>query len=202
MACGNNSKGTVYVVDDDQPILDMMTELLQTIDVMVRTFNSGKEFLEAYQPASCECLVCDIRMPDIDGIELHKRMIAMPISPPMIFLTGFAELQIAVDAMKRGAFEFLMKPIIPQEFLNKIQLALDSSRGPYLRWLDRQAKEARLALLTHRERSVIRLVIDAKSSREISESLGLSARTVEKHRTRIMEKLHVESTVDMVKLFL
>jgi two-component system response regulator FixJ len=198
----SRQEGTVYVVDDDPTIVKMLQALVATIGVEVRAFVSAKEFLAAYRPTPYHCLVCDLRMPDIDGMELQKRLGAMAAAPPIIFLTGFAEVSIAVEAMRHGAFDFLEKPFSAHALLGKIQSALDRSRGDYAESLGRQAVEARMALLTPRERSVVCHVVDGKSSREISELLGISVRTVENHRTRIMEKLHVESTVAVVKLFL
>jgi two-component system response regulator FixJ len=194
--------GTVYVVDDELSVMNMLQALVATIGVDVRAFVSAKEFLAAYRPTPGQCLVCDLRMPDIDGMELQKRLSVMAAPPPIIFLTGFAEVSTAVEAMRHGAFDFLQKPFSAQALLSKIQSALDHSRVEYAKWLGRQAVEARMALLTPRERNVVRHVVDGKSSREISELLSISVRTVENHRTRIMEKLHVESTVAVVKLFL
>jgi len=191
----------VYLVDDDQTVLRMLQELVSTIGVDVRPFASAREFLAAYRPLPCECLVCDLRMPEIDGMELQRRLEATKAGLPIIFLTGYAEVNIAVEVMKHGAFDFLEKPFSAQALLGKIQAALDFSRTQYPKWLEHQAMAARIALLTPRERSVIGHVVEGKSSREISELLGLSIRTVENHRARIMEKLHVESTVDLVKLF-
>lgn len=190
------------MVDDDPAILKMLLALVTTICVDVRGFTSGREFLMAYRPASCECLVCDMRMPEIDGMELQKRLKAMDAALPIIFLTGFAEVSIAVDAMKYGAFDFLEKPFSAHALLGKIQSALERSRLQHTKWLEHQAKEARMILLTPREQSVIRHVVDGKTSRATSELLSISVRTVENHRTRIMEKLHVSSTVELVKLFL
>lgn len=198
----NTHEATVYVVDDDPSVLRMLEALVATIGVDVQAFPSAREFLAAYRAKPCHCLVCDLRMPEIDGMELQKRLKAMDAAPPIIFLTGFAEVNIAVDAMKHGAFDFLEKPFGAQALLGKIQSALDRSRIDYAKWLEHQATEARLALLTPKERDVIRYVVEGKSSREISEQLGISIRTVENHRTRIMEKLHVETTVELVKLFL
>ena len=192
----------MYLVDDDPAVLRLLHAMVATIGVEARTYAAAREFLAAYRPAPCECLVCDLRMPDIDGMELQQRLIARNAALPIIFLTGFAEVSIAVEAMKHGAFDFLEKPFSAQSLLGKIRAALDLSRVQYCKWLERQAAEARLALLTPRERSVIRHVIDGRSSRETSELLGISVRTVENHRTRILEKLHVDSTVDLVKLFL
>lgn len=198
----NLEASVVYVVDDDLSVLNLLQALLTTIGAEVRTFTSAKEFLAAYRPMPCMCLVCDLRMPDIDGMELQKRLQAMDGAPPIIFLTGFAEVGIAVQAMQKGAFDFLEKPFGAKALLSKITSALDISREQYAKWREQQAKEARMAMLTPRERSVVRFVIDGKSSRQISEMLGISVRTVENHRTRIMEKLYVESTVDLIKLFL
>jgi FixJ family two-component response regulator len=141
-------------------------------------------------------------MPDLDGIELQKQLKARNVTMPIIFLTGFAEVSIAVEAMKHGAFDFIEKPFSAQALLSKIQSALDMSKIRYSQWLETQAIKARIELLTPRERSVIHHVVAGNSSREISGLLGISVRTVENHRTRIMDKLHVESIVDLVKLFL
>ena len=192
----------VYVVDDDPTILKMLKALISTIGVDVNTYASAKEFLASYQATPCECLVCDVRMPDIDGMELQRHLKTMGLAPPTIFLSGFAEVSIAVEAMRHGAFDFLEKPFSAHALLGKIQAALESSRVLHASWLERQSRQARLELLTERERGVIRLVVDGKSSREISELLDISVRTVENHRTRIMEKLHVDTTVDLVKLFM
>lgn len=202
MTTASKHEGTVYVVDDDLSVLRMLEALVATIGVEVRAFSSAQSFLAAYRPISCQCLVCDLRMPDIDGMELQKRLKRMDVAPPVIFITGFAEVGIAVEAMKHGAFDFIEKPFSAQSLLSKIQSALERSRAEYAGWLQHQAAEARMSLLTPRERNVVRYVVDGKSSREISELLDISVRTVENHRTRIMEKLHVESTVDLVKLFL
>lgn len=194
--------GTVYLVDDDAAVLRLLQVMVGTIGVVAQAFPSARDFLAAYRPTPCECLVCDIRMPNIDGMELQRHLKAMKATVPIIFLTGFAEVSIAVEAMKHGAFDFIEKPFSAQAVLSKIQAALECSRSRYNEWLEQQAIEARKDLLTPRERGVIELVVAGKSSREISEVLSISVRTVENHRTRIMEKLHAESTVDLVKLFL
>lgn len=194
--------GTVYLVDDDAAVLRLLQVMVGTIGVEAHAFPSAADFLAAYRPMPCECLVCDIRMPNIDGMELQRQLKAMKATVPIIFLTGFAEVSIAVEAMKHGAFDFIEKPFSAQAVLSKIHAALECSRSRYSDWLEQQAIEARKELLTPRERGVIELVVAGQSSREISEALGISVRTVENHRTRIMEKLHAESTVDLVKLFL
>lgn len=196
-----NVLGTVYVVDDDASVLKMLGDLIASIDVDVLTFASAQGFLHDYRPSACQCLVCDLRMPEIDGMGLQKRLAGTGCPPPIIFLTGFADVGIAVEAMKEGAFDFVQKPCSANVLLGKIQQALTLSRARYAVWMDQQTQHARLDLLTPKERMVVRHVLDGLTSREISQSLGLSIRTVENHRARIMEKLHVESTVDLVKLF-
>jgi two-component system response regulator FixJ len=192
----------VYLVDDDEVVLKMLQAMVATIGVTIRAFSSAKAFVSAYSPAPCECLVCDIRMPEMDGMELQKQLEAMNATLPIIFLTGFAEVSIAVEAMKRGAFDFIEKPFSAQFLLSKIQSALENSKLRRAKVLEDQAISARMALLTPRERNVIQHVVAGQSSREISEKLGISVRTVENHRARILEKLHVDSTVDLIKLFI
>lgn len=192
---------TVYLVDDDPAVLRMLQTLVATLGVRVQAFVCARDFLAVYRASAQACLVCDLRMPDMDGVELQKRLKEMDAPLPMIFLTGFAEVSVAVEAMRDGAFDFLEKPFSAQALLGKIRAALGSSKALYAHWLERQARQARIALLTPKELIITRHVVAAKSSREISELLGLSVRTVENHRTRIMEKLHVESAVELVKLF-
>ncbi len=203
MSATDSSKpeGIVHLVDDDPALLRMLQALVASIGVGTQAFSSAREFLAAYQPLPCACLLCDVRMPDIDGLELQRQLMTQEVAPPIIFLTGFAEVGVAVEAMKRGAFDFVEKPFSAQQLLGKVQLALERSRVQYAAWREKQAIEARLALLTARERSVIDCVKGGKSSRETAELLQISARTVENHRTRIMQKLHVESTVELVNLF-
>lgn len=196
------ARSVVYLVDDDPNILKMLQAMVTSIGVEALTFSSGREFLAAYHPSPCECIVCDIRMPDIDGIELQKNLAEIKATLPLIFITGFAEVGIAVEAMKNGAYDFIEKPFSAQSLLNKIQSALESSKTRHIQQLAHQAINARLGLLTPREKSVIDHVVAGRSSRDISSHLGISIRTVENHRARILEKLHVESTVDLVKLFL
>lgn len=195
-------KGIVYAVDDDPLVREVVAKLVATIDVEVREFASARAFLAAFEPRPCECLVCDLRMPDIDGLALQLQLNATAAPPPMIFLTGFAEVSIAVEAMRHGAFDFIEKPFSPHVLLHKIQSALEYSKAQFAARRARETAEARLALLTPKERCVLQHVVDGKSSREISELLGLSIRTVEHHRDHIMQKLHVGSTVELVRLCL
>ena len=202
MEINTNYAGIVSVIDDDLALLQMMQELISTLGVEVRSFSYARQFLATYQPTPKECLICDVRMPDIDGMELQKYLNEMQITIPTIFITGFAEVEIAVTAMKQGAFDFLEKPFSKQLLLGKVQAALNASLELHARARQEQAKEARLALLSVRERSVITHVIGGKTSKEIAQLLDIKLRTVESHRSRIFEKLHVKSTVELLRLFL
>lgn len=193
---------TVYLVDDDQMMLEMLHDLIASIGLTPQIYSSGNDFLMAYRPMPSQCLVCDLRMPQIDGMTLQKRLAEFELAPPIIFLTGYGEVESAVSALKRGAFDFLEKRTFSsQSFLGKVQAALNHSRKEYAEWHRRRANQARLDLLTPKERSVLEQVIAGKTSREISEGLGLSVRTIEHHRDHIMQKLHVQGTVALVSLF-
>lgn len=192
---------TVWVVDDDPSVLRMLAALVDTIGVCARPYPSAEAFFAAYRPDPCECLICDMRMPGMGGLDVQRRLKERGAELPIIFLTGYAEVSAAVEAMKAGAVDFVEKPFGAQVLLDKIQKALARSREVQAQRRLREAREARVGLLTPKERAVVRGVVDGKSSRDISAELGISVRTVENHRARIMEKLHVRSTVELVRLF-
>ncbi|MET3131196.1 two-component system response regulator FixJ [Oxalobacteraceae bacterium GrIS 1.11] len=193
---------TVYVVDDDLPLLRMLQTLIRTVCADVRAFASAREFMDAYRAGPCACLVCDLRMPDMDGLELQRRLKEIDPTLPIIFMTGFAEVSIAVEAMTHGALDFLEKPFGAAALIEKVRAGLAGDRRQRTAWRERQVRQARMSLLTPKERAVLEQVIDGQSSRKISAALGLSVRTVENHRARIRDKLHTESTVELLKLFL
>jgi FixJ family two-component response regulator len=197
----NYSNATVWLVDDDPAVLSMLQALVGSLNADVRGFSSANDFLAAYQPRSMECLVCDLRMPDMDGIDLQRQLKAMGVTLPILFLTGHAEVDVAVQAMRDGAFDFVQKPFSARAMLAKIQGALAMSQAQHKQGLELQTRQARIALLTPRELIIVQGVVGAKSSSQIAEELGLSVRTVENQRTRIMEKLHVDSAIELVKLF-
>ncbi len=193
---------TVYVVDDDLGVLKVLQELISTIDAEVRAYSAPEAFLEAYQQLPCACLLCDVRMPRLDGLGVQRKLVERGANLPIIFLTGHADVGSAVEAMKHGAFDFLEKPFATQALLSKIQQALERSSELHRDSLGKQTAQARIALLTPKEREVADLVVAGRSSREIADLLEISARTVENHRARIMDKLHAKTTVELVKLFL
>lgn len=194
------TKCKVYIVDDDAALRQMLTLLMGKIGVEVRAYASASEFLAEFSPGACQCLISDMRMPGMGGLELQRRVMALAKSLPIIFISGHAEVGSAVEAMRSGAFDFLQKPFGAQKLLERVQQALERSRELHAVEREQMTREARLSLLTPKERQVVAHVLEGLSSREIGELLGISLRTVENHRARVMEKLHVKSSVELVRL--
>jgi FixJ family two-component response regulator len=194
-------QAVVHVVDDEAIARWMFEELLQGIDARIRSFASAREFLDEYRPAPCECLVCDLRMPEIDGLDVQRRLLDKGSHLPIILVSGYADVPRAVEAIKKGAFDFLEKPVDGALLVAKVRDALQHSRRLFSEYLARSAHEARLALLTAKERQIAELVAAGKSSPKIAQELAISVRTVENHRARLMEKLRAESVADLVRFF-
>lgn len=192
----------VYVIDDDDIALWMFRELLTDIGADIRTFTSAQSFLEAYHPGPHECLVCDLRMPEIGGLEVQRQLLEKGCHLPIILVSGYPEVHSAVEAIKKGAVDFLEKPVDGKLLVDKVQSALVRSRQLYAEDMRRTAREERLSSLTPKERQIAELVIVGRSSPKIAEDLDISVRTVENHRARLMEKLDVASAVELVRLFL
>lgn len=201
MSVSKLSSATVYIVDDDDIILWTLKEVVQSIGVRVLTYTSAKEFLTNYSPSPCECLISDVRMPEISGLQIQRLLSSTGTPPPIIFITSHSEVSAAVEAMKAGAFDFVEKPVNGHVLIEKVQAALAHSRTLHDERLSQSSRQARMDLLTPKEREIVELVIQGKSSREIASALDISVRTVENHRARIMDKLHIASAVELVKLF-
>ncbi|UUA72549.1 response regulator transcription factor [Cellvibrio sp. QJXJ] len=194
---------TAYLIDDDSITLELMSGIIEPIGVQPLCFNSAEAFLQAYSPRPCECVISDMRMPGVSGLQLHKTLQARyPVPPPLIIVTGYAEVSAAVEAMKQGAFDFVEKPIQGHQFLEKLQAALALSRELHQQRLQLAAREARIALLTPKEQEVLHEVLAGLSSKDIAAKLNLSVRTVENHRARIMEKLRVNSAMELMRDFM
>lgn len=176
----------------------MLAELLESVSLQVRTYNSARAFLDTYRPQERECLVSDVRMPEIGGLEFLRLVRERRHVLPVIFITGFAEVGTAVEAMKSGAFDYIEKPFSHQIFLDKVQAALAESETLIATELQRRTRAAQLAVLTPTEMKILKLVAQGLSSREVSDRLGISTRTVDNHRGHMMEKLHVRSVVELV----
>jgi len=191
---------TVYVVDDVEVNRDLIIRLMNTVDMPTVSFASAQEFLDSYKPGLPGCLLLDLRMPGMSGLELQRQLVNQGIRIPIIFITAHSDAHIAVQAMKAGAFDFIQKPINPQMVLDLVYNALSESR----RILDEQNEEHTINdlvdKLTPREREVLEMVVNGEANKSIAHSLSISERTVEVHRSRVMEKMGTPSLASLVKM--
>lgn len=191
---------TVFVVDDDADVLEAVAFLLQGVGLEVETYVSAKEFLEGYDPLKPGCLVLDVRMPGMSGLELQERLEALGSALPIIFLSAHGDVPIAVHAIKAGAVDFLEKPFRDQELIDKVQHAIEENARLRRELVERNRIAARIDALTPREREVMELVVQGKTNKAIASELGLSQRTVEIHRARVMGKMQAESLPELVQM--
>ncbi len=197
------SQGIVYIVDDDEQIRELLSEMVLSIGAEARCYVDAAEFLRGYRREQArECLLCDLRMPVMSGMQLHRHLAEAGATIPVIFMTGYADVEVAVEAMKRGAFDFIQKPFAAQAHLERIQEALDLSEQLFEQNRRESTIAARIACLTPQQRRVADLVVAGHSSPEIAAVLGLSRRTVENHRAQVMNRLHVRSTAELIRLLL
>jgi two-component system response regulator FixJ len=195
----SESEPTVFVVDDDPGVRDSIRFLLRSVGLNARAFGSATEFLEAYRPEMAGCLVLDVRMPGMSGLDLQARLQELGSTLPIIFVTAHGDVPMAVNAVKTGALDFVEKPFRDRDLLDRIQeaLAADASRRSVQSELTGIKK--RLGSLTPRERQVMDLVVAGKANKNIARDLGVSQRTVEIHRARVMEKMGVRSVSMLVR---
>ena len=191
---------TVFIVDDDNGIRTSIRALMRSIGLDAEPFASAQEFLDYYEPARSGCLILDIRMPKMDGLELQHELNRRGSVLPVIFITGHADVQMAVAAMRHGAFDFIEKPFRDQSLIDCVQHALIRDREA--RQAAQQTEEARqrIASLTSRERQVLQLIASGKPNKAMAQHLGLSRRTVEVHRSHLMRKLAVKSVAELVRI--
>lgn len=195
-----NQKQTVFVVDDEATIRDSVKWLLESVQIPVQTFESGHAFLAAHTADRRGCLLLDVRMPGMSGLELMKRLHSTGMRTPIIFLSAHGDVPMAVQALKDGAFDFLEKPYNKQRLLDCVQGALEHDAMNRLhREVDDNLLE-RLKNLTPREHEIINLVVAGKSNKEVGKLLGISHKTVEAHRGRLMAKMEVSNLVDLVRI--
>jgi two-component system response regulator DctR len=193
------SSGLAYLVDDDTAIRDALAWLLRSRGIQTLSWASAESFLADYKPEMTGCLVLDIRMIGMTGIELYDQLLARGCTMPAIFLTGHGDVPLAVKVLKRGAFDFIEKPFNDNELADRVieALKLDESR----RWrdADRVRVEEQLATLTEREREVMSAILAGKLNKVIADELQIAMRTVEVHRARIFEKMGVRSAVELAQ---
>jgi len=192
----------VFVVDDDEGARNSLRFLLKSVGLPATTFNSAQEFLAAYAPSQAGCLVLDVRMPGMSGLELQQELNRRGAVIPVIFVTGHGDVPMAVEAVQHGAFDFVQKPYREQEMLDRIQRALAKDRANRQALQERDRIRARLASLTPREREVMALMTLGKPNKVMAGELGLSQRTVEIHRAHVMEKSGATSVAQLVRMVL
>ena len=188
----------VYLVDDDDAVRDSLGLLLRSIDLDCELYASALDFLEHYDSKRQSCLVADIRMPGLSGLELQQRLNEQRAEVPIIFITGHGDVPMAGNAMKAGAADFLQKPFRDQELIDRIHKALDRDKERRLARAEEDVIRARLALLTPRETEVMQRVVKGQANKVIAMDLGVSQRTVELHRARVMRKLKMRSLAELV----
>lgn len=186
-------KATVFIVDDDKAVRDGLSELASTVGLQTQSFGTAYEFLDAYDPAVPGCLLLDVRLPGMSGLRLQDELIARGITTPIIFISGHGDLPMAVEAMKKGAYDFLEKPVGDQMLLDHINAAIAEDLRRRESRTEVTALKQKLALLTPREHEVLDLLKVGKPTSTIAKTLGISQKTVQVHRTRILEKLQIDT---------
>ncbi len=190
----------VFVVDDDEAVRSALKLLLKSVGLTATALPTAQQFLSTYDPLQPGCLVLDVRMPGMSGLELQEQLNLKGAVIPVIFITGHGDVPMAVEAMQQGAFDFLQKPFRDQDLIDRIQKALAKDKQNRAELGERSRNRERFESLTPREREVLALVASGKPNKVMAGDLGLSQRTVEIHRARVMEKMGVSSLAQLVRI--
>jgi len=191
---------TVFVVDDDDAVRTSLRLLLKSVGLPVETYASAQEFLDAFDAERAGCLVLDIRMPGMSGLELQQKLNELNAIVPIVFITGHGDVPMAVEAMQHGAVDFIQKPFRDQDLIDRINQALEKDRENRDGLRERDVIRRRIGQLTPREREVLELVTKGKANKVIAGDLDVSQRTVEIHRARVMEKMGASSLAHLVRM--
>jgi len=198
----NRGLPIVFIVDDDEAVRNSLRLLVKSVGLTATALASAQEFLASYDPLQPGCLVLDVRMPGMSGLELQQRLNLRGAVIPVIFITGHGDVPMAVEAMQQGAFDFLQKPFRDQDLMDRIQRALERDRANRAELGERSRIRAQHETLTPREREVLALVTSGKANKVMAADLGLSRRTIEIHRARVMEKMGASSLAQLVRMVL
>jgi RNA polymerase sigma factor (sigma-70 family) len=196
----SEAEATVFIVDDDAPLRESLRNLIRSVGLRVELFASAQEFLQSQQPDTPSCLVLDVRMPGLSGLDLQKQTSEAGLEIPIIFITGHGDVPMTVRAMKAGAVEFLTKPFRDQDLLDAIQQALERSRNAREQRAATKELRQRFASLTPREREVMERVVAGLLNKQIGAELGTSETTVKIHRHQVMEKMGAGSLPELVRM--
>lgn len=195
-----NLQPIVFVVDDDESVRGSLRYLFRSVDLECQALASATEFLAVYDPTQPGCLVLDVRMPGMSGLELQQQLNLRGATIPVIFITGHGDIPMAVDAMQHGATDFLQKPFRDQDLIDRIQRALEKDVRTRAALEQHDSIRERIATLTPRERQVLTMMTQGKANKIMAHELGLSQRTVEIHRARVMEKSGAASLAQLVRM--
>jgi FixJ family two-component response regulator len=194
------AEATVYIVDDDPDMQDSLRWLIKTVGLHVEVYGSAAEFLEDFAPVGPSCLVFDVRMPGMSGLDLYEAVVARGEGMPVIFITAYADVPMAIRAMKSGAIEFVEKPFNRQELLERVQRAIQNDVERRRLLADHEALRRRFGRLTEKEREVLKLIKDGQPNKAISASLDITPRAVEMRRSSLMKKLGVRTLAELLRL--
>jgi FixJ family two-component response regulator len=192
----------VYVVDDDEAVRDSLQWLLEGKDYRVRCFESAESFLSRYDPREIACLIVDIRMGGMTGLELQDRLIERRSPLPIVFITGHGDVPMAVTTMKKGAMDFIQKPFNEESLATLVERMLANARDAFSEHQQSASRDALIAKLTGREAQVLERIVAGRLNKQIADDLGISIKTVEAHRANIMEKLNANTVADLLKIAL
>jgi FixJ family two-component response regulator len=190
----------VFVVDDEPLVCAALKRLIRSMGLDVQTFASAREFLRADRPDTPGCLVLDVRLPEISGLDLQQKLTEAKVDIPIIFITGHGDIPMSVRAMKAGAVEFLTKPFKDQELLDGLQQAIARDRGARQQRAELSGLQARYDLLTPREQQVFPLVTSGLLNKQVAADLGTSEKTIKIHRSQVMQKMEASSLADLVRM--
>ena len=189
----------VFIVDDEEDNRALYSELLSSVDISYRCFASAQAFLDDFDSNSIGCILLDIQMPGMNGLELQSKLRKDGIPHPIIIITGHGEISVAIEAMKMGAFDFIEKPIRAQPFLSAVRSACEFARGVIHQHHRRKDIEKRFSDLTHRESEVFKQIVEGNPNKRIADILEISTKTVEAHRAKVMQKMGTRSLAELIR---
>jgi FixJ family two-component response regulator len=195
-------KGTIFVVDDDEAVRDSLQWLLEGSDYRVRSYDCAENFLNRYDVREVACLLVDIRMTGMSGLELQDRLIELHSPLPIVFITGHGDVPMAVASMKKGALDFIQKPFDESALLALVERMLELAKSSFANALASAGRDALLGKLTSREAQVLERIVAGRLNKQIADDLGISIKTVEAHRANIMEKMGANTVADLLKIAL
>lgn len=197
---GDIGKATVFVIDDDPAVRESLSWLMRSAGLQVEAYASAQEYLDRYDAGRPGCIILDVCMPGMDGLQLQEALVQRPVCPPIIIISGHGDVATAVGAMRGGALDFIEKPLRDEVLLDRVRLAIGRDVEMRQQQAERLAVAARMATLTPREQQIMELLVAGESTKEIAARLGLSAKTADVHRARILQKMQADSLVRLTRM--